>query len=142
MANTVKLATARELAAAGSVRDTILVGQDGGYAVLLKIGMQERTLATKEGAPRLFSGLDAAARVLREQLGIAHYHVDASGFAIGEAIRRRRPDRAAALKQTHADAAYLSHLQERADAGRRDPVRFTNDQVREKVRALREGLGS
>ncbi|MET7140100.1 hypothetical protein M3S04_03950 [Xanthomonas sp. PPL139] len=142
MSNTVKLATARELAAAGSVRDTVLVGKEGGYVVLFKIGMQERTLATKDGAPRLFSGLDAAVRVLRGQLGIAHYHVDASGFAIGEATRRRRPDRAAALKRTYADAAYLSHLQERADAGRRDPVRFTNDQAREKVRLLREGLGS
>ena len=81
MSQTVQLATARELASTGSVRDTLLVGQRGGYAVLFKIGVgQQRALVTKEGAPRLFAGIDAAARVLRD-IGITRYQVDASGLA-------------------------------------------------------------
>lgn len=142
MLETVKLATARELAAAGSVRDTVLVGQRGGYAVLLKVGMAERTLATKEGTPRIFGALDAAARVLREELGIARYHVDATGFTARD-VQRRRPDRAAALKRTHEDAAYLAFLEERAEAGRRDPVRYTSEEAEVQmaafVRDLRAG---
>lgn len=140
MPQTVKLATARELAAAGSVRDTLLVGQRGGYAVLFKVGQGKRTLATKEGSPRLFSGVDAAARVLRD-IGIARYQVDATGLAEGDVTRRRRPDRAAALRQTHEDAAYLVFLQERAEAGRRDPVRYTDNQVNDRMREIRAGRG-
>jgi len=113
MLKTVQLATARELAAAGSVFDTLLVGQAGGYAVMFKLGIGERALATKAGATRLFAGLDAAVRVLRRELGINRYRVDASGFSEREEPRRR-PDRTAALKQSHEDAAYAEFLREGA----------------------------
>lgn len=109
MVTTVQLATARELAAAGSVQDTVLVGKTGGYAVLFKLGIGERALATKAGATRLFSGLDAAVRVLRRELGITHYQVDTSGYFERE-VPRTRPDRAEALKQNHEDAAYTEFL--------------------------------
>lgn len=109
MVTTVQLATARELAAAGSVQDTLLVGKTGGYAVLFKLGIGERALATKGGATRLFSGLDAAVRVLRRELGITHYQVDTSGYFERE-VPRTRPDRAEALKQNHEDAAYTEFL--------------------------------
>lgn len=138
MSDPVQLATARELAAAGSVRDTLLVGQRGGYAVRFKIGAGERTLVTKSGSPRLFTGIDAAARVLGG-LGIARYRVDSSGLAEEDLPRRRRPDRAVALKRTHENAAYLEFLQQRAEAGRRDTVRYTDEQVNERMRTLRTG---
>ncbi len=109
MVTTVQLATARELAAAGSVQDTLLVGRTGGYAVLFKLGVGERALATKAGATRLFSGLDAAVRVLRRELGITHYQVDTTGYFERE-VPRTRPDRAEALKQNHEDAAYTGFL--------------------------------
>ncbi len=136
MSQTVQLATARELASTGSVRDTLLVGQRGGYAVLFKIGVgQQRALVTKEGAPRLFAGIDAADSVLRD-IGITRYKVDASGLAEDGVMRRRRPDRAAALKQTHDAAAYLTFLVERADAGRRDPVRHSSEDVEAEMEAI------
>lgn len=134
MPQTVKLATARELAAAGSVRDTVLVGQRDGYAVLFKLGAGERVLATKEGSTRLFSGVDAAARVLRE-LGIARFQVDATGLTEGDP-GRRRPDRSAALRRTHHDAAYLAFLQERAELGRRDQARHSSEDVEAALEAI------
>ena len=105
MAATVKLSTARELVEAGSVRHASIIGQAGGYAVLLRVGMQERALSTKGGTPRLFAGLDAAARVLRDALGVARFDVDASGYSAADA-RRRRPDRSAALRELHAAAEH------------------------------------
>ena len=138
MSESVQLATARELAATGSVRDTVLVGQRDGYSVLFKVGAGERALATKVGSVRLFSGVDAAARVLRD-IGIARYRVDASELMEGDLVRRRRPDRAAALRRTHENAAYLEFLQERAQVGRQDPVRYTDEQVNERMQALRSG---
>lgn len=139
MTENVKLSTARELAAAGSVRETVLVGQRGGYAVLFKVGMGERALATKQGDTRLFGGVDAAARVLRE-IGIARYHVDATGLAEGDLLSRRRarPDRGEALRRTHRNAAFVADLVERAEAGRKDPVRLSSAEVNERMRALRE----
>ena len=86
--------------------------------VLFKVGdVQQGALAPKEGSPRLFAGVDAAARVLRG-IGITRYQVDASALTDGDLLRQRRPDRAAALKQTQDDAAYLAFFVERADAGR------------------------
>ena len=120
MTRTVQLATARELAAAGSVRDTVLVGQPGGYSVLFKVGVAERALATKTGVTRVFSGLDAAARVLRNELGIHHYQVDASGYDAATE-RRRRPDRSAAFKQAHEDAAFAEFLREGTQTAVDDP---------------------
>lgn len=120
MAQTVQLATARELAAAGTVRDTWLVGQVGGYAVMFKLGTGERALATKTGTMRLFAGLDAAVRLLRNELGINQYHVDASGYLDDPGSRRRRPDRTAALQQAHQDAAYTEFLREGTERALQD----------------------
>lgn len=141
MTTTVSLAVARELAAAGSVRETVLIGQRGGYAVAFKVGMGERVLATKTGQPRLFGGVPAAARVLHD-LGIARYLVDATGLSEGDLMRRRRPDRAVALKQTHEDAAYVAFLAERAEVGRRDPERYSNAQVEADMAAILAEYGA
>lgn len=114
MTATVKLATARELVQAGSVRHAALLGQRGGYAIVLRVGLADRVLATKLGAPRLFAQLDRAARLLRDELGIARFEVDAVGYAPGNLVRR--PDRTAALRLQAEDAAYATFLRERAEA--------------------------
>ncbi|MFT4247035.1 MAG: hypothetical protein QM581_03220 [Pseudomonas sp.] len=144
MPQTVKLATARELAAAGSIRDTLLVGQRGGYAVLLKLGGGERALATRDGSLRLFSGLDAAARVLRD-LGIDRYQVDATGLAEDDPVRRKRPDRAAALKEVHQAAAHdewfrSQVLQARREADDPDTPWVPHDQARDDARRWRRDM--
>ncbi|MHB1618260.1 MAG: hypothetical protein ACYCOY_13940 [Metallibacterium sp.] len=102
---TVKLATLRELVDAGTVRRVTLVGQTGGFAVLARYGMHERTLAAKTGAPRLFASIDSAARELRT-VGIAAFEVDTANYAPSDLLRRRRPDRAAALKAVHQAAEH------------------------------------
>lgn len=102
---TVKLTTLRDLVDAGTVRRVTLVGQRGGYAVLARYGTQKRTLAAKSGEPRLFASIDTAARVLRA-LGVADFEVNAVNYAPGDPLRRRRPDRSAALKAVHQAAEY------------------------------------
>lgn len=138
----IQLATARELAAAGSIRETVLIGQVGGYSVRFKVGMGERVLATKRGEPRLFGGVDVAARVLRG-IGIARFEVDASRVAEDDLLTRRRtrPDRREALRKAHRDAAYLEDLEGRAESGRKDPVRLSHEQVNESMLALRRRTG-
>ncbi|MEN5266248.1 hypothetical protein [Stenotrophomonas sp. TWI587] len=119
MVDTIKLATARELAAAGSLRDTTVTAEPGGYVVTFALENSDRALATKDGTTRLFSGVQAAARVLA-QLGITRYRVDATAIAGAEPSRRLRPDRSRALKQLHEDSAYLERIREAVAEARAD----------------------
>ncbi|CAD2265259.1 hypothetical protein X12_004532 (plasmid) [Xanthomonas arboricola] len=100
----VKMATLRELATAGSVRSVSVVGQKGGYAVNVRYGMAERTLAGKDGEARLFKTIDTAANTLRE-LGIASFDVDAVNFEPGR-LRPARPDLAERMRGRHEAGAH------------------------------------
>gem|GEM_PF-489721 len=119
MVETIKLATARELADAGSLRETTVTAEAGGYVVTFALENSDRALATKDGTPRIFSGVAAAARVLA-RLGITRYRVDASATAGAEPPRRSRPDRARMLKQLHEDSAYLERIREAVAEARAD----------------------
>lgn len=79
---TVKIATARALVAAGAVRAASLIGQPGGWAIVLRVGVVEQVIEAKRGGVRLLRTLDAAARVL-DELGLRRFDVDASNFAAG-----------------------------------------------------------
>ncbi len=99
-----KLATARELAEAGSISSAMIVGQPGGWGVRLRVGQSEGALSGKDGRPRLFSKIDTAAATMRD-LGLTQLVIDLAGYAADDA-RPRRPDRSVALKRTHAAAAH------------------------------------
>mgnify|MGYP003585943356 CR=1 FL=1 len=72
MVTTVQLATARELAAAGSVQDTLLVGRTGGYAVLFKLGIGERALVVVR--------IRDVRRALEQSAGQSKHVVDAASL--------------------------------------------------------------
>lgn len=100
-----KLATARELAEAGSISSAMIVGQPGGWGVRLRVGQSEGALAGKDGRPRLFSKIDTAAATMRD-LGLTQLVIDLAGYSSDDARASRRPDRSAALKRTHAAATH------------------------------------
>lgn len=79
---TVKIATARALVAAGAVRAASLIGQPGGWAIVLRVGVVEQVIEAKRGGVRLLRTLDAGARVL-DELGIRRFDVDASNLSDG-----------------------------------------------------------
>lgn len=110
----VKLATARALAAAGALQGATVRGQVGGYAVALRIGQGEQVLATKVGMPRLFSQLNRAALLLRNELGLSKFEVDVTHYSPSDMVKR--PDRREALlKQTQAlahDAWFRQRVQQ------------------------------
>lgn len=90
MAQTVNLATARELSEAGAVRHVTVLGQTGGYAILLRVGMKDQLLATKLGRPRLFSHIATAVDLLRDEFGISKFDVDTTNYARGDITRKPR----------------------------------------------------
>ena len=78
----VQIATARALVAAGAVRAASLIGQPGGWAIVLRVGVSEQFIESKRGGVRLLRSLDAAARVL-DELGVRRIEVDASNLGDG-----------------------------------------------------------
>ncbi len=114
-----KLATARELAQAGSISAAMIVGQPGGWGVRLRVGQSEGALAGKDGRPRLFSKIDTAAATMRD-LGLTQVVIDLAGHT-EDPIPSRRPDRSEALKRAHAAAAH--------DTWFRQQVQVTLDRI-------------
>ena len=97
MSDMIKEITLRTLVKANSINSTILVGKTGGYVVQVKYGITESILTTARGEVRLFS-LENAGKFLRA-IGLPVFQVDATHFESG-LIRKARPDRAEALRNT------------------------------------------
>ncbi len=127
------------LVQAGAISNTHVTMRDGGWAVVVHSahsGLNDAvyTLATHRKAPRLFKKMDSLVSYLAE-IGISHFEVDSAGFVRGEIRTWSRPDRAAALKQTHEDAAHDRWFREQVEAGIRladspDAVWISHDEVK------------
>ncbi|MEY2343280.1 hypothetical protein AB4090_14410 [Acidithiobacillus sp. IBUN Pt1247-S3] len=103
---TIDHGTLSRLAEAGAVREAHIVGQGGGWAVLVQYGATERPLAAQRSRQvRLFRKFETLVSYLKE-IGIARFDVDAANYTPKTAIAMRRPDRSEALKRAHAAAAY------------------------------------
>lgn len=103
---TIDHTTLSRLAEAGAVRSAHIVGQQGGWGVLVKYGMTERALAAQRSHQvRIFPKFETLVRYLKG-VGIARYEVDAVDYDPALKPTRSRPDRAAAMKSAHAAAAY------------------------------------
>jgi len=105
---TIDHATLTKLADAGVVRSAHVVGQDGGWGILVKYGTTERALAAQRSRQiRIFRKLETLVEYLKG-VGIPRFDVDAANYKPDNSARR--PDRAAAMKDAHAAAAYTKWL--------------------------------
>lgn len=104
---TIDHTTLSRLAEAGAVRSAHIVGQKGGWGVLVKYGMTERALAAQRSREvRIFSKFETLVRYLKG-VGIARFEVDAVDYdPAALKTTRSRPDRAVAMKHAHEAAAY------------------------------------
>jgi hypothetical protein len=101
---TIDHATLVRLLAAGAVEELRAVGQPGGWVIALSYGRSRAVLnAQRARRPRLFRRLETLVAYLAT-LGVANFEIDASGFVAEPVPTRRRPDRAAALRQLHRGA--------------------------------------
>jgi len=108
-----------KLVESGTVRAAHVVGQAGGWGIIVKCGRTVRPLAAQRGKVRLFSKLETVAAYLKG-IGIARFDVDVLGYD-SEHARRPRPDRAAALKRAHEAAAYDKWFRSQVQAALDDP---------------------
>ena len=107
---TIDHTTLTKLAEAGVVRSAHVVGQDGGWGILVKYGMTERALAAQRSHQvRIFRKLETLVEYLKG-VGIPRFDVDAVNYDPHSTTTTKRPDRAAAMKDAHAAAAYTKWL--------------------------------
>lgn len=107
---TIDHTTLSKLADAGVVRSAHVIGQEGGWGILVKYGMTERALAAQRTHQvRIFRKLETLVAYLKG-VGIPRFDVDAVNYAAGGATPRKRPDRSAAMKDAHEAAAYTKWL--------------------------------
>lgn len=130
----------RSLVDARAIRGATVVGQPGGWTVLVRYGALERAVAAQRGrAPRLWRNLATAAAFVREELGVTRFEVDAEAHE-PEAGARHRPDQAARMKARHLaaehDAWFRAEVEKsvgRADAS--DAKWIPHDEVMAKLDA-------
>ena len=92
---------------AGAIRAVSAVylpGQAGGWALSVRYGTTEAAVtARRSGQLRTWAKLETVADHLHK-LGVVRFDVDASQYQPGE-TRRRRPDRAEAMRKLHEKAS-------------------------------------
>ena len=132
---------------AGAVRGAHIIGQGGGWAVLVKYGMKEQPLvAQRSGDVRLFSKFETLVAYLRG-IGIARFDVDAANYDPTSKPRKARPDRSEALKHAHEAAAYDKWFRGQIQASIDDPAPSIADaevkaRFAAKRAALRDSMGN
>jgi hypothetical protein len=103
---TIDRATLVNLIQAGAVHEASIIGQPGGWEVVVRFGKARRALAVKEGHVRIFRKLDTLDSFLRG-IGLPQYKVDGRQFD-AQACKATRTNAAASqrLKRAHEAAAY------------------------------------
>lgn len=112
---TIDHTTLSRLVEAGAVRGAHVLGQKGGWAVLVKYGMHERPLAAqRSGQVRIFRKFETLVGYLRD-VGIARFDVDAVEYDPAVLKSAKRPDRAEAMRRAHEAAAHDAWFREQVE---------------------------
>ena len=135
-AETIDHATLTKLAQAGVVRSAHVVGQKGGWGILVKYGMTEHALAAQRSHQvRVFRKLETLVEYLKG-IGIPRIDVDAVNYDPDSVSTHKRPDRAAAMKDAHQAAAYTKWLKAEIQEAIDDPSpSIPHDEAMRQIRA-------
>jgi len=140
--DTIDHVTLQHLVEAGAVRGAEVVGQPGGWGVVIKYGMMERTLAARRGAVRIFSRFETLVNYLKG-LGISQFNVNASNYDPAE--KRVRPDAAERMKRTFDAAEHDKWFREQVEealleADKPDAVWIPHEEVVKDMHRQREAI--
>lgn len=135
-AETIDHTTLIKLAEAGVVRSAHVIGRDGGWGILVRYGMTERLLAAQRSQQvRIFRKLETLVEYLKG-VGIPRFEVDAENYDSRSTIATKRPDRALAMKDAHAAAAYNKWLKAEVQEAIDDPIpTVPHDEAMRQIRA-------
>ncbi|MFG6459699.1 hypothetical protein [Roseateles sp. BYS96W] len=105
-AETIDHTTLTRLVEAQAVRAAHVIGQPGGWSIVVKYGMTERPLAaTRSREVRVFKKFETLVGYLKD-LGVSSFDVNAADYDPAGGKTVARPDQSAALKRAHEAAAH------------------------------------
>jgi hypothetical protein len=137
--------TLSRLVEAGAVQGAHVIGQVGGWGVMIRYGMLERPLAaTRSKKIRTFKKLETLVAYLKE-IGISRFDVDATQYDPATVQTYTRPDRAEAMRQAHEAVEHNKWFREQVEQGLKeadDPnaVWFSHEEVVADMQRQRESL--
>ena len=111
--NTIDQTTLEHMVEAGVIHGADVIGQPGGWGVVVRYGVTERALAARRGAVRTFRKFETLVGYLKG-LGISRYHVNADNFD-AEALKatRVRPDSAERMRSAFEASKHTQWVQQK-----------------------------
>jgi hypothetical protein len=111
---TIDTAMAKRMVEAAAIRGVSIIGQPGGWAVMLKLGTQEQPLGVQRGdKPRMWRSLDTCMAYLKDELHIARIDsLDATHYTDTTKPGVSRPDSAKRMREAFEASAYTRWLNE------------------------------
>lgn len=145
---TIDTAMARRLVEAAAIRGASIIGQPGGWAVMLRLGTAQKPLGTQRtDKPRVWRSLDRCILYLRNELHIARFDMlDATNHSDAAITGgKSRNDASERLRRAHKAAAHDRWFRDQVAQGIKeadDPnTRWvTNDQAKAVWAAKRADL--
>jgi hypothetical protein len=142
--DTIDHVTLERLVEAGAVRGADVIGQPGGWGVVIKYGMVERALSVRRGAVRVFRKLETLVNYLRE-IGITQFTVNAANYDPAATTRPGRPDTSARMKRAHDAADHDKWFREQVEealleADKPDAVWIPHEEVVKDMHRQREAI--
>lgn len=121
-AETIDQMTLENLVQAGAIRGATVVGQPGGWGLVVKFGMSEKALAAKRGAVRTWRKLETLVLFLKG-IGIVQFATDASNYSPESSLlpSAKRPDAAERMRRAHEAAAYDQWIRDQVQESLADP---------------------
>ena len=98
--HTIDTAMAKRMVEAAAIRGASIIGQPGGWAVMLKLGTQEKPLGVQRSdKPRIWRSLDSCMEYLKKELHIARVDLlDATDHSDVPLVGKSRPDAAKRMR--------------------------------------------
>lgn len=137
--HTIDTAVARQMVDANAIRGASIIGQPGGWSVMLKFGMMEKPLGTQRtDKPRTWRSLDTCMQYLRKELRITRVDMlDASNYSEEGAVRTQRKDTAERMRRAHEAAAHDAWLRAQVQEALDDASpSIPHDQVMQDAQAV------
>lgn len=116
---TIDTAMAKRMVEAAAIHGAAIIGQPGGWSVMLKLGMTEKPLGTQRtDKPRLWRSLDRCIAYLKNELHIARFDMlDATNYSAVSIVGKSRGDTATRMRRAHEAAAHDKWFREQVEQG-------------------------
>lgn len=116
--HTIDTAATKQMVEAAVIQEASIIGQPGGWKIMLKVGAVERPLGTQRGnCPRLWRSLDRCVGYLKNELKICKINqLDSTDHGQVDDIRHRS-DTAERMRKAHQAVEYDQWFRQQVQQG-------------------------